>query len=84
MERDQQITQHEKSLLEQTELKVEGILLEEVSTYEKTITRWKRRLEGGILDMEENNIVKFQLRMARKAQKKLVQIYGEDDSEWDL
>ena len=35
--------------------------------------------------MEEKNIVKFQLRMARKmfekAQEKLVQIYGEDDSE---
>ena len=31
----QQITRHEKSLLEQTELKSEGVLLEEVSTYEK-------------------------------------------------
>ena len=64
---------------------VEGILLEEVSTYEKTITGCKRRLEEGIIDREEKKIVKFQLRMARKmlkkAQEKLVQIYGEDESE---
>ena len=85
MELCQQITRHEKSLLEQTELKSEGILLEEVSTYEKTITGCKRRLEEGILDREEKNIVTFQLRMARKmfkkAKKKLVRIYGEDNSE---
>jgi len=87
MERDQEITQHGKSLREQTELKSEGILLEEVSTYEKTIAGCKRRLEGGILDREEKNIVNFQLCMARKmfkkAQEKLIQIYGEDDSESD-
>ena len=72
-------------MLEQTELKSEGILLEEVSTYGKTISGCKRRLEEGILDREEKNIVKFQLRMARKmfkkAQEQLVQIYGEDESE---
>ena len=74
-------------MLEQTELKSEGILLEEVSTCGKTITGCKRRLEEGILDREEKNIVKFQLRMARKmfekAQEKLVQIYREDKSESD-
>ena len=72
-------------MLEQTELKSEGIVLEEVSTYEKTITGCKRRLEEGILDREEKNIVKFQQRMVhkmfKKAQEKLVQIYGEDESE---
>jgi len=51
----------------------------------KTITGCKRRLEEGILDREDKNIVNFQLRMARKmfkkAQEKLVQIYGEDESE---
>ena len=87
MESCQQITRHEKSLLEQTELKSEGILLEEVSTYEKTITGCKRRLEEGILDREEKNIVKFELRMARKmfkkTQEKLVKIYGEDESQSD-
>jgi len=87
MESCQQKTRHEKSLLEQTELKSEGILLEEVSTYEKTITGCKRMLEEGILDREEKNIVKFQQRMARKmfkkAQEKLVQIYDEDESESD-
>ena len=87
MESCQQKTRHEKSLLEQTELKSEGILLEEVSTYEKTKTGCKRMLEEGILDREEKNVVKFQQRMARKmfkkAQEKLVQIYDEDESESD-
>jgi len=76
MESCQQITQNEKSL--------SGVL-EEVSTYKKTITGCKRSLEEGIVDREEKKIVKFQLRMARKmlkkAQEKLVQIYGEDESE---
>jgi len=40
-----------------------------------------------IQNNKEKNIVKFQLRMARKmfrkAQKKLVKIYGEDESESD-
>ena len=85
MESCQQITRHEKSLLEQTELKSEGILLEEVSTYGKTIDVCKRKLEGGVLDGEVKENVKFELRIARKmfkkAQGKLVQIYGEDESE---
>jgi len=74
-------------LFEQTELTSEGILLEEVSTYEKTITGCKKRLDKGILNRKEKIIVKFQLRMAckmfKKAQQKLVQIYGEDESESD-
>ena len=51
------------------------------------MTGCKRRLEEGILDREEKNIVKFQLRMARKmfkkAQEKVVKIYGEDKSDSD-
>ena len=85
MELHQQIAQHEKWLLEQTELESDRILFEEVSTFGKTIARCKRRLEEGILDGEVKKNVKFELRMARKmlkkAQEKFVQIYGEDDSE---
>jgi len=86
MERDEQIAKQEKSLLQQTELKVERILLEEVSSYKKNYLM-KRRLEEGIADIEEKSIVKFQLRMARKMlrkmQDKLLNIYGEAGSESD-
>ena len=87
MERDEVIAKHEKSLLLQTELKAEGVLLDEVSSYEKKITGCKRRLEEGIDDMEEKRNVKFQLRMARKmlkkVQSKLLSIYGETGSDLD-
>jgi len=69
----QQISRNEKSMLE------------EVSTYNKTIDVCKRKLEGGVLDGEVKENVKFELRIARKmlkkAKKKLVRIYGEDNSE---
>ena len=90
MERDELIAKHEKSLLLQTEAKAEGVLLNEASSYEKEVTRCKRRLEQGIDDSEENWNVKFQLRVARKmlkkVQSKLQSIYGESgsDSEWQF
>ena len=87
MERDEVITKHGKSLLIQTELKAEGVLLDEVSSNEKKTTGCKRRLEEGIDDMEEKRNVKFQLRMARKmlekVQSKLLSIYGETGSDSD-
>ena len=85
MERDELIAKHEKSLLLQTEAKAEGVLLNEASSYEKEVTRCKRRLEQGIDDSEENWNVKFQLRVARKmlkkVQSKLQSIYGESGSD---